>query len=305
MNFRSCQYFIAVCEAGSISAAAKRLFISQQSLSQHIRHLEKELDAPLFHRDNPLTLTDAGHCVYETATAILSSLDHMERTLAALRAEKPYELVLGALDYGTPEFVPALIEAFLHNEQNMLIRTKQVPPGAVIPSDTPLVFAAREAGPGFTSELLFSDRLAVCVSDELLGRQYGDTAQERKQRLRRGDLTALEGCPFVRAPQNTPMYALGESAVAAAGFEPVYLPIIGEMNTLMQLCIDGKAAMITFLGSARRTRGMSACYPILSFPDPLPAGYICYRTNEVLSPPARRFLDLSRRFLRRYGEESV
>ena len=303
MNFRSCQYFLAVCEAGSISAAAKRLFISQQSLSQHIRHMEKELDAPLFHRDNPLTLTDAGRCVYETAETILSSLDRMERKLSAIRAEKPYELVLGSLDYGTPDFVPALIEAFLQNEQNMMIRTRQIPPGAIIPSDTSLVFAAREAGAGFTSELLFSDRLVVCVSDALLFQVYDTDWMARKERLEQGDLAALKRCPFARPPQNTPLLDLGEKAAADAGMALSYLPIIGDISTMMQLCIDSKAALITFRGSALRTRGMPAWYPLSSFPAPLPAGYICYRTNEVLSPPARRFLDLSRRFLRRYAGE--
>ena len=53
MNFRTCKYFLTVCELGTINAAARKLFISQQSLSQHIRKLEAELKVQLFHRDNP------------------------------------------------------------------------------------------------------------------------------------------------------------------------------------------------------------------------------------------------------------
>lgn len=48
MNFRSCKYFLTVCEMGTINAAARRLYISQQSLSQHIRKLETEVGAQLF-----------------------------------------------------------------------------------------------------------------------------------------------------------------------------------------------------------------------------------------------------------------
>ena len=33
MNFRTCKYFLTVCELGTINAAARKLFISQQSLS--------------------------------------------------------------------------------------------------------------------------------------------------------------------------------------------------------------------------------------------------------------------------------
>ena len=43
MNFRSCSYFLTVCEMGNISAAARKLYISQQSLSQHIHKLEEEI----------------------------------------------------------------------------------------------------------------------------------------------------------------------------------------------------------------------------------------------------------------------
>ncbi len=48
MNFRTCKYFLTVCELGTINAAARKLFISQQSLSQHIRKLEAELKVQLF-----------------------------------------------------------------------------------------------------------------------------------------------------------------------------------------------------------------------------------------------------------------
>lgn len=43
MNFRTCKYFLMVCDMGTINAAARKLYISQQSLSEHMRKLEKEL----------------------------------------------------------------------------------------------------------------------------------------------------------------------------------------------------------------------------------------------------------------------
>ena len=63
VNFRSFRYFLTVCEMGTINAAARKLYISQQSLSQHIRKMEEELGCQLFNRDNPLGLTEAGRCV--------------------------------------------------------------------------------------------------------------------------------------------------------------------------------------------------------------------------------------------------
>ena len=44
MNSRQLQYVIAVAEEQSFSRAAEKLHISQPSLSQYIRNIEKELE---------------------------------------------------------------------------------------------------------------------------------------------------------------------------------------------------------------------------------------------------------------------
>ena len=60
MNFRNLEYFLAAAEEKNITRAAKKLYISQQSLSEHIAKLEDELGVPLFERTPNLKLTYAG-----------------------------------------------------------------------------------------------------------------------------------------------------------------------------------------------------------------------------------------------------
>ena len=43
MNFRHAQYISVIAEEGSITAAARRLHVSQPSLSQMIRQIEEEM----------------------------------------------------------------------------------------------------------------------------------------------------------------------------------------------------------------------------------------------------------------------
>ncbi|OUC93091.1 LysR family transcriptional regulator [Streptosporangium minutum] len=50
MRLRQLEYFIAICEHGSFSAAANQLLVAQPSLSQQIRALERELGAELLER---------------------------------------------------------------------------------------------------------------------------------------------------------------------------------------------------------------------------------------------------------------
>src|SRR5699024_5857322 len=70
MNFLHLKYFLLVAEELNITRAAERLFISQQSLSNHISNMEKELDVKLFTRSPKLSLTYAGDLLVETATQI-------------------------------------------------------------------------------------------------------------------------------------------------------------------------------------------------------------------------------------------
>ena len=71
MNFQHLKYFLMVAEELNITRAAERLYISQQSLSNHISNLERELDVKLFTRSPKLSLTYAGGLLVETATQIL------------------------------------------------------------------------------------------------------------------------------------------------------------------------------------------------------------------------------------------
>ena len=51
MNLKHAQYVLTVLRTGSITEAAKQLYISQPSLSQTIRQAEEQLGMPIFNRD--------------------------------------------------------------------------------------------------------------------------------------------------------------------------------------------------------------------------------------------------------------
>ena len=81
MDLKQLGYFTAIVDEGSISAAAKKLHISQPPLSNQMKLLEAELGVVLFERGlRSITLTDAGELMYERANAILdmASADKME-----------------------------------------------------------------------------------------------------------------------------------------------------------------------------------------------------------------------------------
>lgn len=72
MELKQLHYFVTVVEEGTISAAAKKLFISQPPLSTQIKLLEKELGCILFKRgQRQIQLTEAGKLLYAKACILL------------------------------------------------------------------------------------------------------------------------------------------------------------------------------------------------------------------------------------------
>lgn len=68
--------FIQTARAGSVSAAADKLYLSQPSVSQQIRALEEELKQTLFTRHGPrLQLTPAGKALLEMARPLVDRID--------------------------------------------------------------------------------------------------------------------------------------------------------------------------------------------------------------------------------------
>ena len=74
MNWNQLEYVVVTAEEKNITRAAKRLFISQPSLSISLSQLEKELGSPVFERQNGgLKLTYTGTLFYEWAKTVLAS----------------------------------------------------------------------------------------------------------------------------------------------------------------------------------------------------------------------------------------
>src|SRR6267378_7675886 len=84
MELRHLRYFVAVADAGSLTvAAARKLHMSQPSLSRQIRDLEDEVGAQLLTRSaQGIELTAAGRAFLDHARLVLS---HVEAATGAAR----------------------------------------------------------------------------------------------------------------------------------------------------------------------------------------------------------------------------
>ncbi len=82
MNLRHLKIFVTVCDCGSITAAANKLFVSQPSVSAAIREIETEFQVKLFDRiSKKLYLSEAGKQLLEQARYLISQYDSLEAGL--------------------------------------------------------------------------------------------------------------------------------------------------------------------------------------------------------------------------------
>jgi DNA-binding transcriptional LysR family regulator len=88
MDVVALRSLVAALESGSISAAAKRLAVSQPAVSQKLAGLEASLGQQLLVRSrHGVSATPAGEVALEHASRVLLSLAEMQTALDALRGE--------------------------------------------------------------------------------------------------------------------------------------------------------------------------------------------------------------------------
>ena len=90
MDLKQLRYFTTVAEEGTISAAAKKLFMSQPPLSTQMKLLEQELGCSLFERGQKhIRLTETGRLLYDRAQTLLRMEASMRQDVeACARTEK-------------------------------------------------------------------------------------------------------------------------------------------------------------------------------------------------------------------------
>ncbi|GAB5100683.1 LysR family transcriptional regulator [Caballeronia insecticola] len=113
MNFTHLLAFYEVARAGSISAGAQRLHVSQPAVTREIRELEERLGVTLFDRlPRGVALTQVGNTLLEYATRIFALSEAAERELTELAGLTAGQLLIGASATVGVYLVPAVIAQF-------------------------------------------------------------------------------------------------------------------------------------------------------------------------------------------------
>jgi DNA-binding transcriptional LysR family regulator len=93
MELRQLQLFLAAAEEGSITAAAKRMHLTQPALSRQVKALEEELGVELFTRGaHSVNLTPAGSALLEEGRKLLERAERVVKQVRATAEGEPLRI---------------------------------------------------------------------------------------------------------------------------------------------------------------------------------------------------------------------
>lgn len=116
MNLRQLSYFVAIAEEQQLTAAARRLHISQPPLSYELASLERELGVKLVERKpRGVTLTEAGELLYRRALVILDMVGSTEREVEGFGRGYRGTLTLGIISSSGGQVPNAAMREFTHD----------------------------------------------------------------------------------------------------------------------------------------------------------------------------------------------
>jgi DNA-binding transcriptional LysR family regulator len=145
-TLRQLQYFVAACEAGSISGAAHTVSVSQSAVTDAVKELEEDLGVTLFERHRRgLLITNKGHQFFRHATRILGSVSDARRSLDEDSAQSSG----GSLQLG----VTSLVAGYILSD--LLARYRRAQPSVAV--------TAIEDNGDYLEHLLIGGELDVAV----------------------------------------------------------------------------------------------------------------------------------------------
>lgn len=203
MDIQSLFYFTEVAKDLHITRTANRLFISQQTLSNHILRLEEYYGVKLLNRKPTLSLTYAGEFVLNFAEKLNREDANLRDLLADIQKQNRGLILFGASTLRMNACLPEILPEFSAGYPGIELRITDANSGRleqlILNGELDLaIVLANSENPAIESTYLMSDQVYLCVTDALLTQHYGDSATQIKERSLNGanirDFTRLPFC---------------------------------------------------------------------------------------------------------------
>lgn len=295
MDFKQLEAFTAVVDYGSFSEAARRLYLTQPTISAHIRALENELKVKLIIRTTKkLTITTKGYQLYDSAIRILHIRNNL---LEDFTGSKKHIIDLSASTIPSSYLLPELLAGFgkicpdvyFHSLQSDSSEAIQ----KVIDGSVDLGLVGQ-----YTEEQEDCCFIPFCQDSLVIAAPV--TPHYLALKERNASLQELVREPMIVREKGSGTKKEMDYFLEKSDIPPSDLHVIARMNDLESI----KKSIVNGLGisilSARSVQDLRKTKQILLFPledaEHKRNFYIVYSRNRILKPHVRQFIQFARSF---------
>lgn len=234
MNLRTLRYFVAIADAGSLSAAAAAIPIAQPALTRQLRDLEADLGVQLLMRlPRGVRLTQAGVTLYEAAQRILKEADRVRQQLARKLDEGRATVVLGVPPTLSRIMLPGLFEQSLANLPEIELKTRE--------AFTPTLLDWLERGLIDMAVVTNPESNRPVNLMPLLGEPFALVSHARMKMRTTVSLSQLERIPLLMTSLH---HGLVEQQLRPMGKKLEVRALIDSVDSIREMVIRGKWATI-------------------------------------------------------------
>ncbi|WP_068824835.1 LysR family transcriptional regulator [Pseudomonas sp. BMS12] len=288
MNLHHLKVFLAVAQAGSISAGAQRLHISQPAVTREIRELEASLGLLLFDRHpRGVKPTEGGQRLQQFAERIFALEQAAERDLRDYANLDQGELYLGASATLGAYLLPPLLNRFRAEHPQIFISlqvsnthevTRQLDDGSISLGFVEGPFPAAD----YAHHLLARDRLLPLTgpAHPLAGRRQLHAVDLQKHEL------------YMREPGSGARVSI-EQAYRELGLEARAAMVGGGTEPLKRLIAGGRgiAWLSQLVVEEELADGRLVCLDVVDLQIERDL-HLLWRRDSQLSPAPAAFLEL-------------
>ena len=298
MEFKQLEAFVAVVDYGSFSEAARKLYLTQPTISAHVRSLEEELHTKLILRTTKkTTITTRGYQLYDSAVRMLEIRNNLLENFTGVHK---HMIDLAASTIPSSYLLPEILAAFGKTHPDIYFHSIQADSAEsinrVLDGTVDLALVGQNTRDETCVFLPFcQDELVIAtpITNHYLGLQnksvtFEDFIKDPIIIREKGSGTKKEMDLFLER----------------IGITPSDLNVIARMNDLEGI----KKSIVNGLGisilSARSAIDLQKTKQILLFPLEESAHkrtfYIVYSKNRILKPHVRQFIQFVQNFYRTF-----
>ncbi|MCU6685531.1 LysR family transcriptional regulator [Dorea acetigenes] len=245
MNLQSMDYIITTANEKSITKAAERLNITQQTLSAHIASLEAELGCQLFVRHVPLEITYAGKEFIKHAQIIQNQVRELKHTLNKFSDEEMGVLKLGITHTRGNIILPPIIMDFHQKhpgiDLNIVDGTNDILTQKLKTGEIDICISDFADYHSKLNQLeLYQENVVFVIERELFSALFKNDTEKAVQRIQTdNDYRLLEACPLLISHEQNISGRYARKITDAFEYQPPIKAEAANIELLLKLCVNG------------------------------------------------------------------